>query len=270
MAVRLLALDLDGTLIHDMTDIPPRSARAVRAAVERGVRVTLATGREYAATEPYARQLNLNAPLICYQGGLIQDHRNGQAQIGEALPLASARRIIDWAREEGLALIVYTGDGLYAETISPLMAGLLAKVKVSPRRVRDLRAAVQVPPIKCLLVERAESARQRVVQLQAALGNDAVKVFQSYPTIIEAMPSSVSKGRALAKLARQLGIPQANVMAVGDQDNDVEMIAWAGLGVAMRDGSPAARAAADVIAPPVTEEGVAWAIERFILSEEGR
>lgn len=270
MTIRLLALDLDGTLVHDLTGIRPRTVRAVRAALQRGVRVTIATGREFEATEKYARLLDLNTPLICYQGSLIRDHRNGQGELGEALPLDLTYRLIDWARASGASMMVYTPAGRYAERISPLMHELYTKVGLLPTPVDDLRLAVRTPAIKCLIVEAADRAPQVISTLQAAFGHEDVKFFRSYPTIIEAMSKNVSKGGALALLAGRLGVPREAVMAVGDQDNDVEMVAWAGLGVAMGDGSPAVRAAADVIAPPLSEEGAAWAIEQFVLRDPAR
>ncbi len=92
--------------------------------------------------------------------------------------------------------------------------------------------------------------------------------MRSWDRLIEATGPSISKGEALARLAAHVGVSQSGTMAVGDQDNDVSMIAWAGLGVAMGNASPAAKAAADVIAPVLEADGAAWAIERYVLGQK--
>jgi hydroxymethylpyrimidine pyrophosphatase-like HAD family hydrolase len=102
--------------------------------------------------------------------------------------------------------------------------------------------------------------------LQTAVG-DRLNVFHSLDILIEITSPNVSKGHALETLAAYYGIPYSEVMAIGDQDNDVDMIAWAGVGVAMGDASPKAQAAADYIAPPFDEDGAVWAIEKFILEQ---
>jgi hydroxymethylpyrimidine pyrophosphatase-like HAD family hydrolase len=103
-----------------------------------------------------------------------------------------------------------------------------------------------------------------VHDLQAQF-DDRVRVTQSLDHLVEVTAPEASKGQALARLAAHLGVAQSATMAIGDHDNDVSMIAWAGLGVAMGNASPAAKSAADVIAPPLEEEGAAWAIERYVL-----
>ena len=103
--------------------------------------------------------------------------------------------------------------------------------------------------------------------LRQVLGPD-VKIFHSQDILTEVTTVRVSKGSALQTLAAYYAIPQGEVMAIGDHDNDVEMIAWAGLGVAMGNASPKAKAVAKVIAPPLDEEGAAWAIEHFILEQK--
>jgi hydroxymethylpyrimidine pyrophosphatase-like HAD family hydrolase len=94
-----------------------------------------------------------------------------------------------------------------------------------------------------------------------------MQIVRSHGLFIEANPLGVDKGNGLAWVADYLGVPQSQVMAVGDQDNDVPMVAWAGLGVAMGNGSLACKAAADWVAPPFEEDGAAAAIERFVLDE---
>ena len=98
-----------------------------------------------------------------------------------------------------------------------------------------------------------------------ALGLPGVRLVESQSDYLEVLAARTGKGRALRKVVDRLGIPARRVMAVGDGENDADMLAWAGIGVAMGQGHPAAKAAADVVAPSVEEDGLAWALEHFVL-----
>ena len=135
--------------------------------------------------------------------------------------------------------------------------------------MNDLKQVATSPPNKGLIVHPAEEAATAAEQLAVALGNN-LNVFRSLDTLIEVTSPNVSKGHALAALADYYGISQSEVMAIGDQDNDIDMIAWAGVGVAMGNASLGAKAAADYIAPPISEEGAAWAIEEFVLERPSK
>ena len=178
------------------------------------------------------------------------------------MPLA--HQLIDLARARGLALILCLGEAeSYTEAATPASREVFARVGATILEVSDLKQVVTMPPLKGLIVHPAEEAGALVVELQTSL-NGNLSVFRSHDVLIEVTSPNVSKGHALAILADYYGIPQSEVMAIGDQDNDIEMIAWAGLGIAMGNASAGAKAVADNIAPPLSEEGAAWAIEHFI------
>ncbi len=259
-------MDLDGTLVADLHTIPARTQAAVKAAAERNVWVTIATGREYQVTKKFIHLLGLTAPIICYQGALIYEPEKDHIIGSESLALPLAHQLIDLARLHQLTLNLYVDHKAYTEYLTGPGRALFGSLGTPLLEVPDLKAAITVSPIKGLIYHRADEAGAIVTELQAVFG-DSLNVFRSLDTLIEITAPTVSKGRALATLADYYGIARQDVMAIGDQDNDIEMIAWAGLGVAMGNASPGAKAAADVIAPPVTEEGAAWAIERFILED---
>jgi hydroxymethylpyrimidine pyrophosphatase-like HAD family hydrolase len=129
----------------------------------------------------------------------------------------------------------------------------------------DLRAALDPPPTKFVITCPADEADAILAELDARFGQ-VLHIVRSHDILVEGVAPSVSKGHALAKLAELLDVPQAEVMAIGDRDNDVPMLAWAGLGVAMGDAPPVVRAAARWLAPPLAEDGAAVAIEHFILN----
>ena len=123
-------------------------------------------------------------------------------------------------------------------------------------------------PIKFLVFAEPHETEDLLTELRQRFAGQ-MELTRSHARIVEGNPIGVSKGDALCRLAAHLSVPQTEVMAIGDQDNDAPMVAWAGVGVAMGNASPATKAAADWVAPPVTEDGAASAIERFILNPGG-
>ena len=268
MPIKLLALDLDGTIVTKMHSIPERTQAAIKAASRQGVRVAIATGREYPVTQKFIRLLELTTPVICYQGALIYDFLADRTITSEAMPLSLTRQLVDLSRRRQLALHLYFGHQAFTEAPTELSRTLLTNTGIWPVEVSDLTEVMTSGAIKGLIVHPAEETEAVTVQLKAALGS-RLNVFRSLDTLVEITSPGVSKGHALAKLADYFGIDRSEVMAIGDQDNDIEMIAWAGLGVAMGNASPGAKATANHIAPPLSEEGAAWAIEKFILGHSG-
>ena len=264
----LIALDLDGTLFSDGENrVPPVVADAIRRTAERGTIVTLATGRPYAFTRAVAIDLGLTAPLICYQGGIVQtmdghllrDFTFSQETLAPALDLARRNRWQVYLERDGVLHL--EAEVVYDETLFPLMA--------SPcKRERDLGLADLAPHQLGVFLPGGVTDGQ-VRDLQDAIG-PAATVMRSHPQVINAIPAGVSKGAALTWLADHLGIPQSAVMAVGDSDNDASMISWAGIGVAMGGARASVLEAADWVAPPLEVHGVVAALERYVLSGDGR
>lgn len=264
MPIKLLAIDLDGTIVADLHTIPARTQATIRAAIDKGVRITIATGREQGITVKFANLLGLTTPIICCHGALIYDHQTDETIASEYLHLPLVHQLIDLSRSHNLALYLYLDDKAYAEHTTTQSRAMFGTTGTPVVQVNDLKQVVTTSPIKALIVHPLNEIEAMTGRLQAALGN-SVRIFRSGDTLIEITSPNASKGRALATLAAYYGILQAEVMAIGDQDSDIEMIAWAGLGIAVGNASPGAKAAADYVAPPLSQEGAAWAIEHFIL-----
>ena len=265
--IRLLATDLDGTLMgDDMVLKSQRVRRAVRAAQERGVVVTLATGRMFDYATPFARELGITAPLICYQGGLIQ-------AAGADVPLYRATMDPDLVREVlevqarwGWHFVLYADDKVFLDERRHSDAFYLDMLGQRLVWVDDLLTVLdRHEPVKFLVFVKPHEAEQVETTLRQGFGG-RMELSRSHALIVEGNPQGVSKGDALRRLAAHLNVAQAEVMAIGDQDNDTSMIVWAGIGVAMGNGSPGVKEVADWIAPPMVEDGAAVAIDRFILS----
>lgn len=267
--VRLLALDLDGTILGDDLRISARTRAAVDGALVRGVTVVLATGRMYRSALPYAVSLGLTGPLICYQGAYVRERPGVGAAPGAILrhvtmESAAARAAIRWSRENGLDPHVNRDDRLVMEVGDEDAPDYERLSGIGAEFVPDLVAATDGPITKVLAVGPA-GLPARLLDAGRARFAGLAEVTVSHPEYLEFMAPGVHKGAALRWLGERLGIPLAETMAVGDQHNDLEMIAAVGIGVAMGGAPPEVRAAARHVTAPVAEDGAAQAIEEFVL-----
>ncbi len=268
MDIRLLALDLDGTVLTPELGISPRLMTAVAAARARGVHVTLATGRMYRSTVRYARMLDLPGPLICYQGGYVRempaaDGSPGALLLHRTMTADAARAAVAWSREHGLDPHLNIGDRLLIGRGPGERLDYERMAGVGPEYVADLNA-IEEPVTKVLAVGAPGLPYEVLADARLAFAA-RLEVTVSHPEYLEFMPLGVTKSTGLAFLADRLGIPMSAVMACGDQANDLEMLRDVGLGVAMGDAPQEVQAAADEITGTVWEDGAAAAIERHIL-----
>ncbi len=259
MTYRLLALDLDGTIMGRSSALSSRIKRVVERVLEKGVVVTLATGRVFGSALPFAQELGIRDPIISSQGAMIRAPL--KRPLAEwTIPLALAHQLIAVAREAGLKLSAYVGDTLYLEGQSPRVY----PPSVEVRAVEGLFFSLPGEPHKM----RFQGEEGVIRTLESPLSErfqGFLNLARPDPFSLQATHHQASKGQGLAYLARHLGIPREEVMAIGDYDNDVDMVAWAGLGVAVGNASPRLLAVADEIVPPLDEEGAVVAIERYIL-----
>jgi Cof subfamily protein (haloacid dehalogenase superfamily) len=262
---KLLAMDLDGTLIGNDLLLSERVKRAVAAAEAAGVRAALATGRMFRATLPFARDLAITAPAICYQGAMVHAIEDDTVIYEQPVPLAVAREAVAEAEARGFVALGYVNDWCYAGKDSPEAQFYARHSRVQPRFVGELLDWMDVPPTKIVIVSTAEQTDANVAHFRQVFGA-RLNVTKSYPLFTEIIHPDVSKGRALARLAERLGIAREEVVAIGDNLNDLDMIEYAGLGIAMGNGAPAVREAAGWVCPSEADDGVAVAIEERILA----
>jgi Cof subfamily protein (haloacid dehalogenase superfamily) len=285
---RLLVADIDGTLVTSNREITPGVLGAVRKAQQRGVRVCLATGRIWPSAEPYFRRLGADPPAILYNGGLVYDFHTDTVLRRVPLAVDHARAALEILRAiPEVQPHLYVGDRVYTARTSEAtdrykrkdnlpveeVGDLLAFLPPDPRTIRTARvqgeprtthaAGVQGEPMKILIIG-ARSDLERVVGRIRALPLPINWVF-SDETFLEILPEGSSKGAALEFVARRLTIPMEQVIAVGDNLNDFEMIRAAGLGVAMGNAPAELRSQADYVTATNDEEGLREVIERFIL-----
>jgi Cof subfamily protein (haloacid dehalogenase superfamily) len=270
LPIELIALDIDGTIIGDELEISGRTRAAVRAAIARGVAVSLVTGRMVSSAMRYADELGLTGPLVGYQGGLIRampedGRRVGRLLVHTPMPADVAREIVTWTRERGLdphanhlERFIVPADDPNADDYSVFM-GARAEL------VDDIIGALTHPVTKILAAGDPPLPTELAPLAEIAFRGRA-DVTISHPRYLEFVAPGTSKGRAVRWLARRSRAPLGAVLAIGDQWNDLEMLRAVGHGAAMPTAPEPVRAAARYVAPPLDEDGAAQLIEQLVLA----
>jgi Cof subfamily protein (haloacid dehalogenase superfamily) len=268
--IRLVALDLDGTLVGDDLRLPPRTVATIRAVVASGVHVALATGRMTSSALPYALELGLRAPLVGLQGALVREMpAPGSPRLGRLLlhrPLAAdvAREAMAWSRAAGLTPHVNHLERMVLPA-SDDRADDYSRWAFGPvLLVPDVDAWVRGPVTKVISVGAPPLPERLLDRARADFAGRADPTV-SHPMFLEFLAPGVNKGRAVRYLARRLGVDLRDVLAIGDQRNDIEMLLEVGTGVAMADAPEAVRAVARLVAPPLADEGAAQVLEELVL-----
>jgi Cof subfamily protein (haloacid dehalogenase superfamily) len=271
LPIELVALDIDGTIVGDDLQVGPDTRAAIRAARRRGVIVTLITGRMVASAVRFARELELDAPLVGYQGALIREmppagsDRVGRLLVHTPLKADVARDVVRWTRSVGLDPHLNHLERFIVRADDPRADEYSAFLGKAPRLEDDLVGSITHGVTKVMAAGEPPLPSDVAPEARMRFAGRA-EVTISHPRFIEFVAPGVSKGRAVRYLARRLGVPLGAVLAVGDQWNDLEMLLEVGHGTAMPSAPAEVRAAARYIAPPLEEEGVARIIKSLVLA----
>jgi Cof subfamily protein (haloacid dehalogenase superfamily) len=266
---RLVVLDIDGTLIDGNLALHPRTRDAVRAAAAR-LPVILATGRMYRSALPWARDLHVEQPLVCYQGALVREQPQGDLPgavlFEEDLDPTAAKAAIDIARAHNWHVQAYVDDQLFCEQDRP-EAHLYARVALVPINfVDDLATLVVNGCTKVVCVSEDPDVIDACVRALVAGLGDGARVTRSVAAFVEVVSPRVNKALAVELVCANLGLSLRDAVAVGDAPNDSEMLAAAGCGVAVRSARPEVLAIADATCADPDEAGVAEVLEHFGLT----
>ena len=269
MEYKLFAFDLDGTLYDRQVglDISDRTRDAVRQVRKLGAEVTIATGRMFTSTLRFSTQLGLSIPIITFQGALIGDPISREVIWERPIPVKLAREAILLMERVGVAPYVFVRDHFYVRKRNLRVEQYEDVLEITAEEVGDLAGHLEEDPTKLVAVGEGDAMTEVMRRINGAFG-PRMAIIRTYDHLCEMGHPEGNKGTALSYLAHSLGVSREETVAVGDSPNDIDMIQWAGLGVAMATGSAEVQGAADMIAAPASEDGVAELLEG--LMAEGR
>ena len=275
MSYRLVALDLDGTLLRSDKTVSSRARRAIETARERGVRVVFASGRRYPSALDLLGSLAGETPLIVHNGALIIEDRS--VWFCRPLPRETARAVLLEARVVGAAPVVHgghQGEGhLWVEAAAlanPILRVYLERSGEAVRVVPELLGPpLEEAPIQVMFGGKTQQVGQLRARLEARLPTqvrlEATTYSRKDVAILDVLEPSVGKARALARLQRRWGVASSETLAIGDNGNDREMLLAAGLGLVMANAEPGLLELDLPKLPGNDEDGVAVALEKYVL-----
>jgi Cof subfamily protein (haloacid dehalogenase superfamily) len=264
-SVRAVAMDMDRTILPSSLDLSPATLRAVAGVRRAGIEPIIATGRMFASTRPYALQLGVTAPLICYQGALVADPTTGEWLLHRPIDVPVALEVIAAVRREGFHMNVYVDDRLCVEKSTPEARTYAEHARLEMVVVGNFDTWLHRPTTKIVVVGESAPLDDLEARLRSRF-DDRLFIAKSLPIFLEVASPGVSKGAALRFVCDRLGIDLADTIAFGDGANDLELLDAAGVGVAMADADPALLEIADWTVPPVAQDGVASFLDLLVHS----
>lgn len=269
MKYKLLVLDLDGTLTDSKKNISSHTREVLTQAQEMGVKVVLASGRPTYGVVPLANILQLDkygGYVLSYNGGEITNWKTGELMYRKLLDDDVLPYLYKCAKDNGFAIVTY--DHKYVLTESPddeyvQKEALLNIMEI--KKVDNFLDAVPKPLAKCLIVGESDRLAELEKEMYAHL-HEKMGVFRSEPYFLELVPKGIDKAQSLAVLLKEIGMSEEEMIAIGDGFNDLSMIRYAGLGIAMANAQSVLRENADFVTLSNDEDGVAYAVEKFVLS----
>ena len=271
MKYKMIVLDLDGTLTNNKKEITPRTKQALMQAQAAGVHVILASGRPTYGIVPLAEELKLKdigGYILAFNGGKIIDCTNNEVLFEQKLDEQLVPILFQEAKKAGMEILTYQGEGIAATNKDDEYVQHEAFINKMPVTQYDNFLNQLVYPInKCLIVGDPTPLHELEIRLAKEL-EGKMDVYRSADFFLECVPLGIDKARALERLISSLGISREEVIACGDGYNDLSMIRFAGLGVAMANAAKDIQSEADFVTLSNEEDGVAHVIEHFILSPE--
>jgi len=261
---QLLAIDIDGTLLNDSSQMSQKTHDALQAMKEHGISITLATGRFYPDAFYFAKLLGFSCPMILLHGALIQS-QEGEIIEKQELPPKSVPILIELAKKEKVPFQIFHEDFLVMEEKTKWNDIYLSFSEIKPVIVPDIREYLekQKSPFAFIFL----GTPQKMARLKKIIEekmNDSIAIACAHPNLLEIIAPDASKGNALKQLAAMKNIPISQTIAIGDSYNDIEMIKTAGLGVAMGNAPKEVRDVADCITKDNNHDGIAYFVSQFL------
>lgn len=269
MAIQLIAIDLDGTLLNEHQQLNPATIDAIQRAKAQGIKVVLCSGRPLTGVRPFLEQLNLTEAgdfVIAYNGAMVQHADTGDTIAAETISYADYQRLVALADDLGVHMQALDEHSLYTHNADishyTVREAWMVNIPLFYRTPDSFPADKRF--VKVMLIDEPAALDVARAQVPQAIRDDYYLV-DSEPFFLEVMHKGVNKGHAVTTLAEYLNIPMSDVMTIGDQANDLPMIEVAGLGVAMGNAIPEVKAAAKIETATNREDGVAQAIVKYAI-----
>ena len=250
-------------MIGEDAVLRPRTREAIAATRAIGIHVVLVTGRMFQSVRPYALEAGLDDPVVCYQGAVVAEPVSGRWLRHVPIPLELARETIAALDDEGFGLNCYVHDELYVAEVTPEARRYADFQHLQLHPVGDLLQWLDEPPTKLVVIDDPgvlDGLKQRML----ARFDGRLYISKSLPYFLEFASPDVTKAAGLDFLAEHVGFTRERTVAFGDGENDIELVEWAGYGVAVANAHARVKEAADFVCPSVDDEGVAQVLEAFL------
>lgn len=258
---RAVLFDLDGTLVKPDLTIDSEDTRFIHKLSQDNVTISLATGRVLKAATPFIEELNVTAPVILYNGAVLVDPPNRKVVWSKRIDSSLTRSVLNVLKEHYLEIQVYTSptdDGFFVEEITEPIKRFMKKDKIKAREVDSLGKVVSEGVVKFLNIGEREELKECKEKLLRKF--PTLTVVLSERNYLEVLPPEVSKGEGLKRWSKFQGIPPESIVAFGDNMNDLELLSYAGWGVAMGSAPSAVKRTADQVTDSVEEGGIRRAL----------
>ena len=272
MKYKLFVADMDGTLLDDDKKLSEKNIQTIKKLKDYGIKFAVATGRHDSMIKSYLKHLDLQVPVISCNGAIVREPFSDQVFLSEALPKEQSLTVIDVCRERNVDFHIYGRDSIFGESLSNKMLYYqdLNKSLPSDERTR----LVKVPDCKKIVMNGSEPLYKFIIisenndrpQIKDRIDEiEGLTACQSTPTFCDVMKGGISKAYALQKLSESLGVKREEIAAIGDQLNDMELIQYAGLGIAVANAEGELKEMADIVTNSTNnEDAVSEAIERLL------
>lgn len=270
---KMIVMDMDYTLLNKQKEVSPRNKEALAEAAKRGVHLVVATGRIYSSARFYTRLLGINTPIIASNGAIIREDYTNNIMFQSILLDEVALEMIKLCKSKGLYCHLYSQDTVYTEKVVNISQkytewnqSLREEDRINVRVVESLEKTVEEERGKILKAVVVDDDEERLAGIrQGILSTGKVSVSQSLRDNLEVMNKGINKGNAIRILGEIYGIKREEIIAMGDNENDISMIEYAGMGIAMGNAVDALKEKADYITARYDEDGVAQTIEKLVL-----
>ena len=275
MKYKLLVADMDGTLLNDDKQLSEKNIRTIKKLLDYGVQFAIATGRHDSMIRSYLKHLNLKVPVISCNGALVREPFSDRVLVAEAIPKEHSLKIIDLCKEMNVDFHIYGHNSIFGESLTNKMLyydGLNETLPPEERTnlviVPDTKETVvteKEPLYKFIIFSESNHNRPDIFDRLAVI--EGLTACQSMPALCDVMKGGISKAYALKKLSESLGIKKDEIVAIGDQLNDLELLEYAGLGVAVANAEDALKEKADMVTiANNNEDAVSEAIESILFN----